>query len=153
MGKFKDDTGKTRVGVFLKEYAPDLLDFVASLTGISALEKLGDAIEGATNLSPEQKARANELLELDIKQEMERTKRQENDMSSDSWLSKNIRPMALIYLTLSVSIIAVLDSSIEAFVLRDGYISLFTSLLLSVYGFYFVGREINKMILNRKKEL
>lgn len=151
MGKFKDDTGKTRVGVFLKEYAPDLLDFVASLTGISALEKLGDAIEGATNLSPEQKARAKELLELDIKQEMERTKRQENDMSSDSWLSKNIRPMALIYLTISVSIIAVLDSSIESFVLRDGYISLFTSLLLSVYGFYFVGREINKMILNRKK--
>jgi hypothetical protein len=151
MGKYKDENGKTRVGVFLQEYAPDALDFVASLTGISALEKLGEAIEGATNLSPEQKARANELLELDIKQEMERTKRQENDMSSDSWLSKNIRPMALVYLTLSVSIIAVLDSSIEAFVLRDGYISLFTSLLLSVYGFYFVGREINKMILNRKK--
>ena len=150
MGDYKDKHGRTRVGVFLQEVAPELLNVAGSLTGIKALSKISETIQGTIKLNPAQKANALELLNLDIQDEQERTKRHAADMASDSWLSKNIRPMTLIFLLVVVTVICVLDSASTSFEVAQGYISLFTTLLLTIFGFYFVGREINKVILNRK---
>ena len=149
MGKHKYETGKTRVGIFLKEVAPDLLNVAGNLTGIKALNAIGGAIDGAS-LNPAQKANAKELLKIDILQEKERTARHQTDMTSDSWWSKNIRPLSLICLLIVVTITSVLDAAVKGFTMGEAYISLFTQLLIMVFTFYFVGREIQKGIINYK---
>lgn len=152
MGKFKDEHGKTRLGVFLKEVAPDLLSVAGNLTGIKALNAIGNAIDDSPNLSPGQKARAHELLALDLEFEKQITERHKTDMSSDSWLSKNIRPVALIYLLLITGILSVYDANSLNFNVPDGYLSLYTQLLLMVFAFYFLDRGINKAIINFKNK-
>lgn len=150
MGSYKDKNGKTRVGVFLKEVAPDLLNVAGNLTGITALNALSDAIDGSSELNPAQKAYAQELLSVDLEFEKQITSRHKTDMASDSWLSKNIRPMALIFLLIITSFMAIVDAGLSKFNLPEGYLSLYTQLLLMVFAFYFVGREINKGIINFK---
>ena len=54
-------------------------------------------------------------LEQDVIEMEEVTKRWQSDMSSDSWLSKNVRPLSLAFLTLTLFIYIILDSSLEGF--------------------------------------
>ena len=151
MGKFKDEHGKTRVGAFLQNIAPEILNVAGDLTGVKALNKIGSAINGSDKLSEEQKAEALELLRIDLEQERERTKRHEIDMASDSWLSKNVRPMTLIYLICFLTILVLWDAASTSFTVDEAYITLLKTLLISVFIFYFGGREIQKAILNKKK--
>lgn len=65
MGKFKVETGKTRVGAFLKDIAPHVLDVAASLTGIDALDKIGHALIKDDKLTAVDKQQALSLLEMD----------------------------------------------------------------------------------------
>ena len=61
-------------------------------------------------LTPKDKEEALKLLELDIIEMQEVSKRWSSDMSSDSWLSKNVRPMMLIFLTISTWLLILMDS-------------------------------------------
>ncbi|SVD63975.1 uncharacterized protein METZ01_LOCUS416829, partial [marine metagenome] len=61
------------------------------------------------DLPPQDKETALKLLEQDIVEMQEVSKRWESDMKSDSWLSKNTRPIALIFLTISLVIFILLD--------------------------------------------
>jgi len=73
-------------------------------------------------------------------------------MNSDSFLSKNIRPMVLIYLTVIFSALAFTDGNIGTFSVAKEYIPIFQTLLVTVYGAYFVGRSWEKAkntILNK----
>jgi len=65
MGKFKDENGKTRVGAFLETVAPDVLAIAGDLTGIGALDKLGQLISKSDTMTPEDKNLAYEMLKLD----------------------------------------------------------------------------------------
>jgi hypothetical protein len=78
------------------------------------------------------------------------TKRWQYDMSSDSWLSKNIRPLTLAFLTATLFIYIILDSSIQGFKIDDNWIDLLSSLLLLVYGGYFGARTVEKVVKHRK---
>ncbi len=73
-------------------------------------------------------------------------------MNSDSFLSKNIRPLVLIYLTVIFTVLSFFDGNIGGFSVADQYIPIFQSLLITVYGAYFVGRtwEKAKSITNKK---
>jgi hypothetical protein len=73
-------------------------------------------------------------------------------MKSDSFLSKNIRPFILIYLTVIFTSLAFFDGNIGEFALAKEYIPIFQTLLVTVYGAYFVGRtwEKAKSITNNK---
>jgi hypothetical protein len=80
--------------------------------------------------------------------DQEITKRHETDMKSDSWLSKNIRPMVLLFLTVATVILAyttifILDVS-EVSLLQP-WLDLLTILLVTVYAFYFGSRGIEKV--------
>lgn len=93
----------------------------------------------------EQVIKANELEQQEI------TKRLEADMHSDSWLSKNVRPMALVFLTLAVTAIAVWTLS-EDYAIDSPmvdvlgiWVDLFTAVMLAVYGFYFGSRGLEKI--------
>ncbi len=72
------------------------------------------------------------------------TERWKADMGSDNKLSKNIRPMTLIFLTGVFTIISFADGNIGQFTLNKTYAPIWNSLLMAVYGAYFVGRTIEK---------
>ena len=72
------------------------------------------------------------------------TERWKMDMQSDSFLSKNIRPLVLVYLTSIFTILAFADGNVGGFEVAQEYIPIFQSLLITVYGAYFVGRTWEK---------
>lgn len=84
-------------------------------------------------------------LEQDVIEMQEITKRWQSDMLSDSWLSKNIRPLSLAFLTLTLFIYIILDSFLEGFKIDEQWISLLGNLLMLVYGGYFGARTLEKI--------
>ena len=81
---------------------------------------------------------------MDVVEMQEVSKRWESDMTSDSWLSKNTRPMTLIFLTMSTIIIILLDSFNIDFGVNIEWIDLLKSLLITVYVAYFGSRGVEK---------
>jgi hypothetical protein len=158
MGDYKKKNGTTRVGDALrwlvkqgKEVAPDILSIAGGITGIEQLKELAGKIEGNKQLSEADKELLLEELRYDMIEMQESTKRWEADMNSDSWLSKNIRPLSLAFLTLTLFIYIILDSSLEGFKIASNWIDLLSSLLLLVYGGYFGARSAEKITKNWKK--
>ena len=96
--KFKD----TKVGQFLlgKSGIVDSIGDVLPDQGVLGLVK--GLISKDEQLPQEDKETALKLLEIDSAELQEVSKRWQSDMASDSWLSKNTRPMSLIFLTLSM---------------------------------------------------
>lgn len=73
------------------------------------------------------------------------TERWKADMSSDSWLSKNVRPMVLIFLVVCTMILVFIDAGFIDFKVEDKWINLLEITLLTVIGAYFGGRSIEKV--------
>ena len=84
-------------------------------------------------------------LEQDVIEMQEITKRWESDNKADSFLTKNIRPLSLAFLTLTLFIYIILDSSLEAFKIDSEWVSLLGNLLMLVYGGYFGARTLEKI--------
>ena len=97
------------------------------------------------------KKMALKLLEQDMVEMQEISKRWDSDMKSDSWLSKNTRPMTLIFLTISLIILIVLESSNTQFDVDGGWVDLLKSLLITVYVAYFGSRGAEKFKTISKK--
>jgi hypothetical protein len=140
--------GGTKVGNFLrglKGIAPDILNAAANITGIDQLKLLSKAIKGSDSITPQDKETALALLKMDELEMQEVTKRWGADMVSDSWLSKNVRPMSLIFLTFIITLLMFSDS-IESwtFDVKPDYIDLMKALLITVYFAYFGGRSYEK---------
>ena len=95
-------------------------------------------------IKPEDKETALKLLEQDQVEMQEVSKRWASDMKSDSWLSKNTRPMSLIFLTVSMVILILLDSFKIEFHVAEGWVSLLQTLLVTVYVAYFGSRGAEK---------
>ena len=139
--KFKD----TRVGKFLSKAAPKILNGVSDLVPDAGILKLlGGLISKDDVLTPKDKKEALKLLELDIIETQEVSKRWSSDMSSDSWLSKNVRPMMLIFLTISTWLLILMDSLNIEFAVGIEWVDLLKSLLIVVYVSYFGSRGIEK---------
>jgi hypothetical protein len=125
------------------------------LTG-NVIKEVGQVLDNLTT-TKEEKLEAQrlitEILEKADKEAQEQvTARWESDMKSDSFLSKNIRPMVLIYLTVIFTALCFFDGNIGEFKIAEEYIPIFQTLLVTVYGAYFVGRswEKTKSIINNK---
>jgi hypothetical protein len=120
------------------------------------IKEIGNVIDKLTTTEEERlevKKQIQQILEdADTKAQLEVSKRWEADMKSDSFLSKNIRPMILVYLTVIFTSLAFFDGNIGEFGLAKEYIPIFQTLLVTVYGAYFVGRtwEKAKSITNNK---
>ena len=120
------------------------------------IKEIGNVIDKLTTTEEDRlevKKQIQQILEdADTKAQLEVSKRWEADMKSDSFLSKNIRPMILIYLTVIFTSLAFFDGNIGEFGLAKEYIPIFQTLLVTVYGAYFVGRtwEKAKSITNNK---
>jgi hypothetical protein len=147
--KFKD----RKIVQWAKENAPDLignsLEFIGDVTGIEMVENLGKKIAGSNELTPEQKAEALEVVKLDLEFEKQISERWVSDMTSDSWLSKNVRPLILLYSWVLVTLITV--AAWLTLGLPQSYVYLIETLCVSVNVAYFGSRTIEKYQSIKKK--
>tara|TARA_Y100000589_G_scaffold26208_2_gene21729 strand:- start:40036 stop:40497 length:462 start_codon:yes stop_codon:yes gene_type:complete len=144
--KFKE----TKVGIFLREKAPKILDTVGEfLPDQGGLGIVKNLISSDDTIEPKDKEMALKLLDQDIAEMNNISSRWSSDMTSDSWLSKNTRPLTLIYLTLCMTIFIVLDSTV-ILEINNGWVSLLEALLITVYVAYFGSRGAEKIQKIRK---
>jgi hypothetical protein len=118
-----------------------------ALTG-GLLRDIGKVIDNLHTSDEERleaKRKLQELLEQADKEAQDQvTSRWKYDMQSDSFLSKNIRPLVLVFLTVMFTLFAFTDGNVGEFKIQEEYIPVFQSLLITVYGAYFVGRTWEK---------
>jgi hypothetical protein len=130
--KFKD----TKVGKFLLHNGSGIVNTIGDVlpnNGVLGIVK--GLIDKDKVLPPEDKEKALKLLEMDMVEMQEVTKRWNSDMTSDSWLSKNVRPLTLIFFSISYVIGWFLDYSLENI----------TGLLSLIVGAYFGSRGFEKI--------
>jgi hypothetical protein len=147
--KLKD----TKVGVWLKDKAPDILDTVGELLpDQGALGVVKRLIDLDPNMTAQEKMDFEKmLLEYESNAQDNVTERWRADMQSDSWMSKNIRPLVLLYLLFVFSLAVFLDSSIGVnFAVKDSYIDTFTILMTTAFTAYFAGRSYEKVSIRKK---
>jgi hypothetical protein len=126
---------------------------------IAAIMSIGEKVLDRVLPNPEAKAQAlaeltkiqqeGKLAELnaDNVENQELTKRLEADMKSDSWLSKNIRPLTMVYILTAYLFLALLDSF--GLDISDNFVSLLGQWGMLVMSFYFGGRTLEK-VMNMK---
>ena len=81
----------------------------------------------------------------EIEMEKNITSRWEADLKSDSWLSKNVRPLVLIFLIVCTMLLIFIDAGALKFNVKDSYVDLLQLVLITVIGAYFGGRSLEKV--------
>ena len=120
-----------------------------SLLGGDAIKDVGNIIDNL-HTSGEEKAEAKEritqiLADAEQKAQAQVSARWEADLKYGSWLSKNIRPLTLIFLTGVFVVLSVLDGNAGEFTIGEAYVPVYQTLLMTVYAAYFAGRSIEKV--------
>jgi len=102
------------------------------------IKDIGKVVDNLTTTDEERlqaKQKIQELLEnADKDAQQQVTERWKYDMQSDSFLSKNIRPITLVFLTVMFTLLAFTDGNIGEFSIQKEYIPIFQTLLITVYG-------------------
>ena len=143
--KLRKNGGKgTAVGNFLRS-----INFkgVAGVVGNLATGNIAEAINlisSSDGLTEAERVYALQVMQLDIEEMKGVSERWKSDMTSDSWLSKNIRPLSLTFLTITTIILIYLDSFNSEVMVPSEWIELLKSLLLGVYIAYFGSRGLEK---------
>ena len=117
--------------------------------GASDLVKsVGGVIDGLHTSEEERLAAELKIKELvanyETQMEKEITARWSADMKSDSWLSKNVRPMVLIFLVVCTVLMIFIDAGSINFLVEDKWTDLLQIVLITVIGAYFGGRSLEK---------
>lgn len=84
------------------------------------------------------------ILDHQVRMEQNITDRWKADMNSDSWLSKNVRPMVLIFLIVCTMLLIFIDAGTLSFKVEDKWTDLLQLVLITVIGAYFGGRSVEK---------
>ena len=133
-----------KITKFLKEKAPNLLSKVADvLPNKGGLGIIKNLISNNKELSPEDKEMALKLIEIDMLEMQEVSKRWDSDMTSDSWLSKNVRPLTLIVVVAFLVIMTFFDG-LGWVEVDSAWIQLWNMLSVTVVGGYFAVRSLDK---------
>lgn len=114
-----------------------------------------DLIEGVGGVIDDLHTSKEEKLEAELKikelvssyevqMEKEISSRWTADMKSDSWLSKNVRPLVLIFLVVSTVLLIFIDAGVINFVVEAKWTDLLQLVLITVIGAYFGGRSLEK---------
>ncbi len=137
---------ETKVGAFLASKAPKILQALGDvLPNQGTLGVVKNIISSDNKIKPADKEEAMKLIEQDMQELKEVPSRWKADMKSDSWLSKNTRPLALIFLTASSVFMMAVDSFHLQFDVDDAWIGLLKTLLVTVYVAYFGSRGAEKI--------
>jgi len=139
----KKKFSETKVGLFLKKTAPSILDTVGDVlpdAGVMGLVKNLIKKESDVVLPAEDKEKAMKLLELDIIEMQEVSKRWTADMSSTSWMAQNVRPMTLVFFSIAYIVGWYAGYELDSVA---GVLSL-------IVGAYFGSRGVEKVMGNNK---
>jgi len=85
------------------------------------------------------------LLESEVELQKNVTERWKADMQSDSWLSKNVRPLTLAFLLVSTVLLIFIDAGFINFEVKNSWVDLLQLVMISVVGAYFGGRSLEKI--------
>ena len=113
------------------------------------IKNVGGVIDNLTT-SKEEKMEAERKVKdlvMGYEAEMQKqvTERWKMDMQSDSWLSKNIRPLVLIFLVVSTVMLVFIDAGVISFEVKASWVDLLQLVLITVIGAYFGGRSLEKV--------
>tara|TARA_R100001460_G_scaffold62668_6_gene102875 strand:+ start:2163 stop:2549 length:387 start_codon:yes stop_codon:yes gene_type:complete len=87
----------------------------------------------------------NMILGYEAEMQKQVTERWKMDMNSDSWLSKNIRPLVLVFLVVATVLLIFIDAGAISFKVQDKWTDLLQLVLITVIGAYFGGRSLEKV--------
>ena len=85
------------------------------------------------------------IASYQVEMEKNITRRWEADLKSDSWLSKNVRPLVLIFLIVCTMLLIFIDAGALNFEVKSSWVDLLQLVLITVIGAYFVGRSLEKV--------
>jgi hypothetical protein len=119
------------------------------LSGGDVIKDIGGVLDNL-HTSGEERAEAEQkitqiLATAEQAAQAQVSARWEADMKHGSWLSKNIRPMTLIFLTAVFVVLSVFDGNMGDFTIGAAYVPVYQTLLMTVYAAYFAGRSIEKV--------
>ena len=146
--KLRKNGGKgTAVGNFLRSLNfKKTAEVVGNLVTGNIKEAISVLADKDNGMTQEEREFALEVMKLDITEMESVTGRWQSDMTSDSWLSKNVRPLSLIFLTLATTVLIYLDFYYgEDLDTPSEWIELLKSLLLGIYIAYFGSRGLEKV--------
>ena len=112
------------------------------------VESVGGVLDNLTTTKEEKLEAERKIKELianyEIEMEKNITSRWEADLKSDSWLSKNVRPLVLIFLVVCTVLMIFIDAGAIAFNVEEKWTDLLQLVLITVIGAYFGGRSLEK---------
>ena len=112
------------------------------------VESVGGVLDNLSTSKEEKLEAKRKLKELimnhEVQMEKQITDRWSADMNSDSWLSKNVRPMVLIFLIVCTMLLIFIDAGAVEFVVEEKWTDLLQLTLITVIGAYFGGRSVEK---------
>ena len=142
---YKEINGTTRVGDFLRSISKgNVANAVGELITGDVAGAVKAIIAPDNGMTQEDKDYALKVMQLDIEEMRGVSVRWNADMMSDSFLSKNVRPLSLVFLTVATVILIYLDSFNASVEVPSEWIELLKSLLLGIYIAYFGSRGIEK---------
>jgi len=114
-----------------------------------AVEKVGGVLDKFITTKEEKAQALNDInkvfLDFEAQMQKEVSARWNADMASDSWLSKNIRPLVMIFLVISTILLIFIDAGVIKFTVKDNWVDLLQLVLITVIGAYFGGRSVEKI--------
>ena len=125
-----------------------ILKKIFSGAGSQLVESIGGVIDNLVTTDEEKLDAKRKLKELimnhEVQMEKNITDRWTADMNSDSWLSKNVRPMVLIFLIICTMLLIFIDAGAVTFTVEEKWTDLLQLVLITVIGAYFGGRTAEK---------
>jgi len=126
-----------------------MLSKIFSSGAANLIKGVGGVIDNLHTSAEEKLAAEAKIKDLIMGYEAEMqkqvTERWRLDMNSDSWLSKNIRPLVLIFLVVCTMLLIFIDAGFIKFSVKDSYVDLLQLVLITVIGAYFGGRSLEKV--------
>ena len=126
-----------------------ILNKIFSAGAGDLVKNVGGVLDNLTTTKEEKLEAERKIKELvanyEIEMERNITARCEADLKSDSWLSKNVRPMTLIFLIVCTMLLIFIDAGAINFNVKDSYVDLLQLVLITVIGAYFGGRSLEKV--------
>ena len=127
----------------------NLISKIFSAGAGELVKSVGGVLDNLTTSKEEKLAAELKIKELisnyEVEMEKTITDRWSADMNSDSWLSKNIRPMTLAFLVISTVLMIFIDAGTITFKVEEKWTDLLQLVLITVIGAYFGGRSLEKV--------
>jgi|TARA_R110000822_G_scaffold12421_1_gene44999 hypothetical protein len=126
-----------------------MINKLLSAGAANLVKSVGGVLDNLTTSKEEKLAAELKIKDMIMGYEAEMqkqvTERWKVDMNSDSWLSKNIRPIVLVFLVVATVLLIFIDAGTIRFVVEDKWTDLLQLVLITVIGAYFGGRSLEKV--------